>query len=174
MMQTKVLQIVAAVAAMAVMAGCSQNQVLATLEASVAATETVVEALAVSGQIPPLAASAIEHAIAQLPAAYKQTTAELASTDSNALKAVKIAGYFAGTLTALQGVPAPAKVYATAIVKSIEAFLTKLAEVSGQGAHAEPRVQAGSKFDPKELHAIDTRAEALNQRLASLKTAQAK
>ena len=173
-MRTKVLQIVAAVAAMAVMAGCSQNQVLAALEASVAATETVVEALSVSGQIPPLAASAIESAIGQLPEAYKQTTAELASTDSNAVKAVKIAGYFAGTLTALQGVPAPAKIYATAIVNSIEAFLTKLAGASGQGGHAEARVQAGSKFDPKELHTIDARAEALSQRLATLKAAQAK
>ena len=173
-MKTRVLKTMAAVAAMVVLAGCSQNQVLATLEASVAATETVVEALSVSGQIPPLAAAAITGAIAQLPAAYKQTTAELASADSNAVKAVKIAGYYAATLTALQGVPGPAKIYATAIVNSIEAFLTKLAEVSGQSGHAQARVQAASKLDPKELHAIDSRAEALGQRLAALQAAQAK
>ena len=173
-MKAKIFKIMAAAAVAAMLAGCSQNQVLATLEASVAATEVVVEALAVSGRIPPEAAAAIEGAIAQLPDAYKQTTAELTSTDAAGVKAVKIAGYYAATLTALQGVPDSAKVYASAIADSISAFLSKLGQGQAQMAHVASAKAQAVRFDAKELKDIDARASALGERLAALKAARVK
>lgn len=173
-MKTNTFRIMAVATAMAVLAGCSQNQVLATLEASVAATEVLVGALAVTGKIPPDVALAIEGAIAQLPDAYKQTAAELGSADADAVKAVKIAGYYAETLAALQVVPEDARAYAAAIAGSIEAFLSTLAQAPAQNAHTSLKARAAERFDAKELQAIDARAAALGQRLAALKTGQVK
>jgi hypothetical protein len=173
-MKTKLFRIIAVATAMGLMAGCSQNQVLTTLEASVAATEVLVGALSVTGQIPPGIAMVITNAIAQLPAAYQQTTAELASTDADVIKAAKIAGYYAESLAALQAVPDDAKVYAVMIAGSIEAFLSSLAQAPVQTANTTAQTRTAAKFDANKLQAIDARAAALSVRLAALKAAQVK
>jgi len=170
----KWFQIVAATTAMVLLAGCSQNQVLATLEASVGAAETVVQALTGTGKISPGAAQAIESAIANLPAAYEQTAAELSSNDPDAVKAVKIAGYYASTLAALQGVPDDARLYAQAIASSIQAFLATLAQTPIATAHAAGKPPVTAKYDAKELHSIAKRAGTLGEKLAALRAAQSK
>ena len=173
-MKTKTFRIIAVAIAMVLMAGCSQNQILVTLEASVAATEVLVGALAVTGKIPPEIAVVITDAIAHLPGAYQQTTAELASTDVGAVKAAKIAGYYAETLAALQAVPDDAKVYAVMIGGSIEAFLSSLAQAQAQTANTTAKARTAAKFDANQLQAIDARAAALGVRMAALKAVQAK
>jgi hypothetical protein len=173
-MKRKIFRIMAVATAMALMAGCSENQVLVTLEASVAATEVLVGSLAIAGEIPPQTAVEITGAIAQLPAAFRQTAAELASADADAVKAVTIAGYYAGTLAALQALPEDAKVYAAMIAGSIEAFLSTLAQSQVQTANTSARTRPAAKFDAHKLQAIDARAAALGLRLAALRAAQAK
>jgi len=91
--------------AMALLVGCTQEQVLTSLEASVAATETLVAALEVTGRISPGIADEIENAIADLPAAFRETAAELSSSDSAAARAAKIAGYYSATVVALKALP---------------------------------------------------------------------
>ncbi len=173
-MKKKLFRIMAVVTVLALLSGCSQNQILATLEASVAATEVLVGALAVTGKIPPEIAVVITDAIAHLPAAYQRTTAELASADVGAVKAAKIAGYYAETLAALQATPADAKVYAVMIAGSIEAFLSALAQAPAQTANTTAKAGTAAKLDANKLQAIDARAAALGQRLAALQAAQAK
>jgi hypothetical protein len=171
-MKTKLFRIIAVATAMVVMAGCSQSQILVTLEASVAATEVLVGTLAVTGKIPPDTAVAITGAIAQLPAAYQATTTELASTDSDAIKAVTIAGYYANTLASLQAVPADAQVYATMIAGSIEAFLSTLVQTQGQAVNMSAKARTAAKLDANKLQAIHARAMVLGVRLAALQAAQ--
>ena len=185
-MTIKIFKLTAVALALAFLTGCTQNQILATLEASVAATETLVSALQAGGKIDPTVASAIEGAVAGLPAAFQETAAELASADVQALKAAKIAGYYASTEAALRALPPAAQVYASAISASIDAFLSQLPQ--GQSTHAmasranvssapAARAAAGEakvRFDAKRLNAIGARAAVLDARLGELKSSATK
>ena len=57
-MTIKIFKLTAGAIALAFLTGCTQNQILATLEASVAATETLVSALQAGGKIDPKASRA--------------------------------------------------------------------------------------------------------------------
>lgn len=103
--------------------GCTSNQVLVTLEASVAATEVLVASLAASGKIDPNTAAQIENAIVGLPVAFQGTSTELATTDPPGVKYAKIALLYAPTLTALNALPPTARAYASAVVAAIQSFL---------------------------------------------------
>lgn len=177
-MKNKVFKLTAVILAMAFLMGCSQNQILLTLEASVAATETLVATLQVAGKIDAATASAIENAIAGLPAAYQETAAELSSVDNQATKTVKIAGYFAETLVALKVLPPEAQVYAVAIQASIQVFLTSLSETLTPATRSlsPSSAKAGTvvQFDAKRLNAIGSRAALLSQQITELKAGAAK
>jgi hypothetical protein len=171
-MKTKVVKLTAAALAMAFLMGCTQSQILATLEASVASTEALVAALQIGGKIDPAIAGEIENAIAELPAAFRQTAAELSSSDSAAARTARIAGYYSATIVALRALPPEAQVYASAISASIQAFLSGL-----QPAQATRSLAGGGKpirFDAKRLNAIATRATVLGVQLAELKSTAAK
>ncbi len=161
--------------ALAFLMGCTQNQILATLEASVAATETLVAALQVAGKIDPSIANEIENAIASLPAAFRETASELSSMDAEAAKAAKIASYYATTVAALQVLPPEAQTYASAISASIHAFLAGLPQTEvprslAPGGTSAPASEAtATKFDAKRLNAIGSRAAVLEVRLEKLK-----
>lgn len=152
--------------------GCSQGDILKTLEASVAATEVLVTALEVAGKIPAPIATVIENAIATLPDAYTQTAAELASTDSNAVKALKIAGYFANATVALKALPPEAQMYASLVLDAINAFLAKInptpATTGVATANVAKKIPA-MKFSAKDVAPITSRAKSLKDRLAALK-----
>jgi len=181
-MKTNAIMLKIVALAMVVLVGCTQDQVLASLEASVAATEALVATLQASGKISPAIASEIENAVAGLPSAFRETTAELASSDSTATKSAKIAGYYASTIAALQTLPPDAQAYASAISASIRAFLSGLMpaqalDVSGTGtltSDARTKLAArnveSENFDAKRLTAIGNRAAALEARLAALKS----
>lgn len=173
-MTTKVLKLTAAALALAFLMGCTQSQILATLEASVAATETLVAALQVAGNIDPAVANEIENAIAALPGAYRETAAELSSVDADATKAVKIASYYASTVAALQVLPPEAQVYAAAISASIEAFLSDLPPAQPARSVSPAAKTTVTKFDANQLNAISRRADALGVRLTELKSWAAK
>lgn len=165
-MKTNAKKLTVLVVAMVCLAGCSQEQVLASLEASVAATEVLVGTLQATGRINATTASKIEVAIAGLPTAYQQTAAELSSTDSSAIKATKISGYYASTIASLQALPADAQVYASAISASIQAFLSGL--TPAQDTRALQRGGEPVRLDAKRLKAISNRAAVLGLQLAEL------
>jgi hypothetical protein len=173
-MKNKGLKLTAAALAMAFLMGCTQSQVLATLEASVAATETLVAALQVAGNIDPAVANEIENAIASLPAAYRETAAELASPDADGTKSVKIASYYASTVASLQVLPPEAQIYASAISSSIQAFLSDLPQTKDGRALAPAGKATVTRFDAKKLNAISRRADALDTQLTELKARAAK
>ena len=105
------------------MGGCSQNETLAALEGSVAATEVLVATLSATGKITPAVAVQISHAIEGLPDAFQKTVAELSTLDAPALKATKIVSYYTYTLSALNSLPPEAQVWTNAVVAAINAFL---------------------------------------------------
>ena len=152
--------------AMVALAGCSQNQVLASLEASVAATEALVVTLQATGKMSPATASEIESAIAGLPVAFRQTATELTSNDNTAEKALKISGYYASTIAALRMLPPDARVYATAITASIQAFLSGLRPA--QLVRSVTPEVAREKPDSKRLKALSHRAAFLGVQLGGL------
>jgi hypothetical protein len=133
-MKFKPFLAVFAAAAMLTQTGCTGANILTTLEASVAATELLVEALAANNTIPADIAGPLEGAIADIPAAYTQTAAEIASSDTNAIKALKIAAYFANALQALKVLPPAAQVYAAPVIDAINAFLKEINPPAATGA----------------------------------------
>ena len=167
-MKTNAIMLTIAALAMALLVGCTQAQVLASLEASVAATETLVASLEVAGKVSPSIADEIESAIADLPAAFQETAAELSSTDNAAAKATKIGAYYTATIVALQALPQEAQIYASAISASIQAFLTALQPA--EATRSSVRGGEPEKFDVKRLNAIATRATVLGVRLAELRS----
>jgi hypothetical protein len=166
-MKTDAKKLVIAALAMVLLVGCTQGQILASLEASVAATEVLVAALQVAGKISPTVADEIETAIAGLPAAYQETAAELASSDNAATMAAKITGYYSSTIAALRTLPPDAQVYASAISASIQAFLSHL--TPAQAARSFARGVEPVRFDAKRLSAIGHRSAVLELQLAKLK-----
>jgi hypothetical protein len=125
-MKYKSILAVFAAAVMLTQTGCTGSDILLTLEASVAASEILVASLATADKIPATDATLIENAIATVPAAYTQTTTELASSDTPSVKALKIAAYFANSLQALNALPASAQVYAIPVTQAINAFLNAI------------------------------------------------
>ncbi len=170
-MKTNSIKLIAVALAMALLVGCTQNQILASLEASVAATEVLVATLQMMGKISPKTADQIELAIAGLPAAYRETAAELASSDDAAAKVAKVAGYYSATLAALQALPPDAQIYAVAISESIQALLSGLRPA--QGARPMVAVAEPVKFDARRLNSIASRAFKLELQLAELGAASA-
>jgi hypothetical protein len=166
-MKTNANKLTIVALAMVALMGCTPNQILATLEASVAATESLVASLQIAGKLSPTAANAIENAIAGLPAAYRETAAELASSDNAAVKAAKVTGYYTSTMVALKMLPPEAQTYATAISASIQAFLSGLQPAPAVRSFT-PGVESG-RFDAKRLNAIGCRAVVLGVQLAEQK-----
>jgi hypothetical protein len=154
--------------AMVLLVGCSQSQILASLESSVAATEVLVATLQAAGKISPTVAGEIENAIAGLPAAYRETAAELSSSDNAATMAAKITGYYSSTIVALRALSPEAQLYASAISASIQAFLSGLPPA--QATRSLARGGVSVKFDTKRLGAIGRRSAVLGVQLAKLKS----
>jgi hypothetical protein len=167
-MKTSAIKLVIVALAMVLLVGCSQSQILASLEASVAATEALVATLQAVGKISPTIADEIENAIAGLPAAYRETAAELSSSDSAATMAAKVTEYYSSTLAALQALPPDAQFYASAISASIEAFLAGLPPA--QATRSLARGEVSEKFDARRLNAIGRRSDVLAVQLTKLKS----
>jgi hypothetical protein len=155
-MKTNAIMFTIVALAMVLLAGCTQNQVLVSLEASVAATETLVASLEVAGEISPAIAGEIENAIAGLPAAFQETAAELSSTDNAAAKATKIGAYYTATIVALQALPPEA------VLQPAQATRSSARDAKSEG------------FDGKRLNAIAARAAVLGVQLAELQDNTAK
>jgi hypothetical protein len=66
-------------------------------------------------------------AISGLPLALQETQAEMASLDTDAIKAGKIATYFAPSVASLQALPPLAQLLTAGVMKAIQTFLTAIA-----------------------------------------------
>jgi len=159
----------AVLASMLILTSCTQNEVLSTLQASVAATEILVASLEAGGKIPAGTTVILANAIVDLPEAYRQTVAELDNLkDDAALRAVKIASYFAPTVLRLNLLPADAQVYSAAIAASIRVFIDALSTAQRQYALT---VSTG-KGKVVAIPVADQRAVVLGAKLAKVLAAQ--
>ena len=153
-----------ALALVLALVGCTTNQVLATLDAAVIASELAVTALAANGQISQENAAIVMSALSPIPDAASQIVAELASTDPDAIKAGKVAAITAGVVAGLQGLPPNVQVYVQAALAAWQKFLKAYpAPVAG------PRTKTYTKFDEKRLGEIRLRAAGMSLAIASCK-----
>ena len=163
---------ITALLAFAALLGCTQNQPLAALEASVAATDALIASLQAAGKITPAIAAQIEASIAWLPDSYALTTAEMASGDDAATQAVKIASYYASTIAALNLLPPEAQIWTAAISASIKAFLASISTGAKQLSLAKgvnaPAPKISGK-DAKRLQQVAVQASILQLKLLALK-----
>ena len=109
-----------------ILGGCTTDQRLTTLEASIAASTVLFKTL--QGSDPAHAAiyNDLVQATQNLPLAFEQTKEELATIDLDPIKYLKIAGYFSPTLTSISNLSPQAKVYADAVSQTILAFLAAI------------------------------------------------
>ena len=172
-MKFKPFLAVFAAAAMLTQTGCTGSDILLTLEASVAASEILVASLATAGKIPAADATPIEAAIADVPAAYTQTSTELASSDAPAVKTLKITAYFANALQKLNALPPEAQVYAIPVTQAINAFLNAINPPAVTGAF-QPSIRGAAVAFPSTgwAHQVarhrlsDVKTRALNLQIA--------
>lgn len=117
------------------LASCSQSQVTVTLDLVVTAADVAVSTLQSTGALPPGTATVIQGYLGSVTTAVSFATTELASADTGAVKASKIAAEFA--MLAVPNLPAgtPQVIGETlqAVASAIANFLATLPTVAGTG-----------------------------------------
>ena len=112
---------------MMVTSACTTDQRIATLEGVIDSLEVLLPVLeAANPQNAPIYAM-IDSAIAGLPTALQETQTEMASLDTDAIKAAKIAIYFAPCVASIQALPPVAQAITVGVAKAIQTFLNSLA-----------------------------------------------
>ena len=160
------------------LAGCpgstpvvNPDQALTALEAAVASAEAVVVALGATGVIPVATATEITVALTPLPAIFQQTAQEMASADTDVIKALKITEYFQPEIQALAMLPPAAQVWTNAVLSGIKVFLSFYVVPSGMTLATAPQGGHVTTFDPTHLSTVvlkigkfDTDLKALPRR----------
>ena len=158
------------------MVACSQSQVTETLSLVVTAADAAVSVLEAGGQIPAPVATQITNYLAEVTTGVQFATTELASSDSDALKASKIAQEFA-TISAPNlppGIGAAIGATVQAVASAVTNFLaTVQAQASAQtitvrDVTAFAAKAKGLKAAKKQLTAIQAKNAAVKARLAAL------
>jgi hypothetical protein len=162
-MKTLPLKLTAVALAALMLVGCTPNQILVTLEASVAAAEVLVATLP---NIPPEVRAQVTAALVELPDAFQETSSELATTDAAGVKFAKITVFYAGTLLKLKALPAAAQPYVSAIVNAINSFLRALAPPATalRASPTSPALRVGTYKNLSDRIVTLTERIALNQK----------
>lgn len=149
---------------------CSQSQVTETLALVVTAADAAVTTLQATGQIPPGTATLITNYLSEVSTGVSFATMELASTDSSALKASRIAQEFAsitvpnlpvGTATAIGATVA-------AVVSAVSNFLATIQPAAASLTAAGAPTPKQIKVAKSALSKIDSQNAQLKLRLAQL------
>lgn len=127
--------------------GCTVSQQATALAAAQIAVEGIITGLTIAGQIPPAYAPEIQAWASDATVAFGLTATELASSDTSAVKSLKISGYWAATIQAFTSLPGPAQAYITLAESLIQAFLNLVAP-AGAVAHANGTVSYHGQFIP--------------------------
>jgi hypothetical protein len=102
---------------------CTQNQILASMEGALAATQVTLTVLESENPSNANLYGQVSDAIANLPSAFQATSIELSTNDPEALKYTKIASYFAASLQNIDALSPDARAICKGIVDAIQAFL---------------------------------------------------
>ena len=142
------------------LAGCppaqpvTPDQALTALEAAVASAEVVVVALGATGTIPANLAAEITAAMLPLPGIFRQTAQELATKDTDVIKALTITGYFEPEIQSLDSLPPQAKVWTGAVMSAIKVFLAFYVVPGNVTLKTAPRGGHVTVFDPAHLSTV--------------------
>ena len=145
---------------------CGSAQVVTTLEAVVASGEVAVSTLATIGTIPPATAALINQYLKAVDQAAIFASTELASADTPAVKATKIAQQFAGVIapTLPLGTAQVVLSVVQAVIGAVANFLTAIQPATTVTAAKSVNLKL-SAGDVAKLAAIHARAEALLVRI---------
>jgi Na+-transporting NADH:ubiquinone oxidoreductase subunit NqrC len=149
-----------------VLVACTSSSLIVSLQLVTDAVEVAIPVLAAAG-VDPAALTLVQNYLTAVSTATQQATTELASTDTTAVKAGKIASYFAAAIA-----PEIANVQVSAVVKAVAAavqeFLALLNPAPVTAAIAQSSVQP-SFGDRRKLSSIYKQAGEHLKQLASLK-----
>jgi hypothetical protein len=129
-MKQKIMSIFT-VLVMLVTSACTQDQRITSLEGVIDSLELLLPILEATNPQNANLYAMIGSAISGLPTALQQTQAELVSNDTDAIKAGKIATYFASSVLALNVLPPAAQAIASGVLVAIQKFLTSLSPYDG-------------------------------------------
>ena len=112
---------------MLVSSACTNDQRITSLEAVIDSLEILLPILEAANPQNATIYAMIDSAISGLPLALQETQAEMASLDTDAIKAAKITLYFAPSVASIQALPPMAQLITAGVAKAIQMFLTALA-----------------------------------------------
>lgn len=129
---------------------CSVSQTTTALGAAQIAVEVVIAALTISGKIPAQYAPQITAWADDATAAFSLTATELASSDTSAVKSLKISGYWGATLTAFTSLGPTEQAYVALAEDTIQDFLN-LVVPAGATLNADGTVTYKGITAPSQL-----------------------
>ncbi len=158
--------------------GCGQSDITLTLDLVITAADAALTALETTGQVSSGTAGQITNYLTEVTNAVDFTTTELASSDSDAIKAGKIAQEFATVIAPNlpAGTPLVIATVIAAVAKSVTNFLAVMTTTSaglqsteGNAFFAAHKGWKLTKGDQKALPKIRAKAQALKTKLATVK-----
>jgi hypothetical protein len=169
--QLKMFKIAAVTAALLVASACSISTLTTSLNAVVVSADAALAVLGVSGTIPAPAVALASNYLTAVAQATSLTAAEIASADTDAMKASRIADIWAqAALPNLKDVPPAVSVALIAVDAAVKAFVGSIHPAPvGLAAHAARNHVTKVGFaDKRALGSIAHRAQDLAKRSATL------
>jgi|SRR5271166_1575886 len=147
--------------------GCGTSQVVNTLEAVIASAEVAVATLGATGTVPAGTVTSLDAYLKAIASATAFASTELASTDSPAVKATKIALEFGMVVAPVlpPGIAQTVVVVIQAVTQAVANFLAAIQPAAAVAAAHAPATMNLSSSDKVRLAAIGQRAQALLQKL---------
>ena len=144
---------------------CTPDQRISTLEGVITSLEILLPVLEVATPSLIPIYTMVDSAISGLGPALQQTQTELASLDTDVIKAAKIATYFAPTIASINALPPAAQAITIGVLKAIQAFLATLAPTTTPGL-TSAKAGVGHKYtlptrDQKSIADISARLSKL-------------
>ena len=148
---------------------CTTDQRIVTLEGVIDSLEILLPVLEVANPQNAAIYAMIDVAIAGLPTALQKTEAELATTDTDATKAVLIAEFFAPSVANIQGLPPLAQAIVVGVLNAIKVFLNAIAPVpTGVTGVGKYNIYVAKKYSlPKDYQ---TKISDISARIGHLPT----
>jgi hypothetical protein len=177
---TRSLALIAVIGLSLILTACSAEQVTATLQAVVAATEIALPAIASAADLPPSTVAQIhEYLDAVDDGAIKSTNILANNGYTNAEKATAITGAFASAVVPVLPGATPQKVATrvTAVAAAVGVFLSVIRTTQAEIQFTHPEMVSSfaakhKALTSKELTKIRRRAEAAKRKIAEARKGQ--
>ena len=166
-MKQKILSIFT-VLVMLLTSACTTDQRILSLEAVITSLEVLLPVLEVANPQNAAIYTMIDDSLVGIPSALEQTKTELASLDSDAIKAGKIALYFAPVVASLNLLPPEAQLITMGVMKAIQAFLTSISLYDKNFA-LKPKYKGGGATKPYFLpKGYQVKIQGIEERIGKL------